>query len=213
MPTPPSVSGPPAPGEPGAGSIPPKGEPRDVNPGRRQRNTREFVILCVIGLSVTALAVHLLLPKRPGGREISPQLVCAANMKHIVLSMKLYASENGSLPDDPLRALLDSGETTTKLYICFSSGKTVRDVEKDLYVCFVPVAYDAPWWVEGTVASNAIVLYERDNHAGQGGNVVYADGHAEFIRPYSEMLRRVEESKRRSATSQPAADGSGRESN
>ncbi len=187
------------PTEPGSGSgaVSRKGEPSDASLSRWGIRTLAFC--SAIGLAVIALGVHLLLPKLPSKGEISPQLVCAASMRGIVRSMTLYASEHGSLPGDPFRALLDSGEVTTKLYICPSSGKTVRDIEKDLYACFVPVAHDVPWWVEDTPASQAIVLYERDNHGGQGGNVVYADGHVEFIRPYSAMLRRVEESKRQMA--------------
>jgi prepilin-type processing-associated H-X9-DG protein len=146
-------------------------------------------------------------------RELSRRLVCGANMRGISACMTIYGSELESLRADPFRALLDSGEITARQFVCPSSGKTVQDVEKDPYACYVPVVYDMPGAESWNISSATILLYERDNHGGQGGNVVYADGHAEFIRPYSEMLRRVEESKRRSATSQPAADGSGRESN
>lgn len=181
-----------------------------TSPSRKGRSRASNTL---ITLALISLAIGFILPIVSRMRELSRRLDCGANMKAIATCSKVYRPEPESASADLFRVLLDSGEITTRQLVCPSSGKTVQDVEKDPSACYVPVAYDMPGTEGWNISSSTILLYERDNHAGQGGNVVYADGHTEFIRPYSEMLRRVEESKRRSATSQPAADGSEGESN
>ena len=45
-----------------------------------------------------------------------------------------------------------------------------------------------------------VLMYEPpENHAGEGANVLFADGHVQFIRPYSEVERLVAETKARIA--------------
>ncbi|MBN1511578.1 MAG: hypothetical protein JXB13_06150 [Phycisphaerae bacterium] len=166
------------------------------------------MLLILVGLATVGI---LLAVSRT--RELSRRLVCGANMRGISACMKIYGSEHESFRADPFHALLEAGCITAEQLVCPSSGKTVQDVEKDPYACYVPVVYDMPGAESWNISSATILLYERDNHAGQGGNVLYADGHVEFVRPYAEVLRRVEESKRQMATSQPAADGSEVESN
>lgn len=179
--------------------------PADNGRGRR---LRRWVLPTLVGLAIIGIALVL-----SRTSELSRRLVCGANMKGISACMKIYGSERESFRADPFRALLDSGRITAEQLVCPSSGKTVRDIEEDPYACYVPVVYDVPASEGGTISSATILLYERDNHGGQGGNVLYADGHCTFVRPYAEVLRQVEESMRRSATSQPAADGGGWESN
>ncbi len=180
---------------------------------RPSRKDRSRPLNTVMALALIGLAIHFILPIASLRRELSRRQTCGSNMKAIATCSKVYRSEHESVSADPFRVLLDGGQITAEQLVCPSSGKTVQDIEKDPYACYVPVVYDMPGAESRNISSATILLYERDNHAGQGGNVVYADGHASFIHPYSEMLRQVEESKRRLATSQPAADGSGWESN
>jgi prepilin-type processing-associated H-X9-DG protein len=146
---------------------------------------------------VVALAAIIVLPMLWRSKEDNTHLVCGANMKGLHTSMRIYASEYGSLPADPFRAMLATGELVPRQLLCPASGKSVADIQKDPYACFALVPYGVPQWDLGSLPSDTILLYERDNHGGQGGNVVYADGHVAFVRPYAEMLRQVEESKRR----------------
>lgn len=131
--------------------------------------------------------------------ERSRRLVCGSNLKGIGTSLQIYQAEHGRLPDAAFRTLVDGGEVTLKQLICPSSGKTVEDIEKDLHACYVLVGENGSLWSELPSPADTIVAYEREHHGGEGGHVLYADGRVEFIQPYSEVLRRVEESQRRLA--------------
>jgi len=42
-------------------------------------------------------------------------------------------------------------------------------------------------------------VYEKDWHSGEGGNVLFVDGHVEFVKPYSRVEELVQATKTRIA--------------
>jgi len=173
--------------------------PAPPNPPLSRLAVGFIALLCVSAMAgLFALNQHLnehFRSEPPSER--SRRLVCGSNLKGIGTSLRIYQAEHGLLPDAGFRTLVDSGAVALRQLNCPSSGKTVEDVEKDLHACYVLVAGNGSLWSELPSPSDTIVAYERDNHGGEGGHVLYADGRVEFVRPYAEVLRQVEESMQR----------------
>lgn len=150
-----------------------------------------------IGLVVMPLMIAILLPSLSRARELSKRLVCGANLKGLGTSMLIYINENNAVSDDMFQTFVDTGEIVPKQLICPSSGKTLEDVQADPYACYVLVPGMAQALAAGVSDTQLVVAYERDNHAGEGGNVLYADGHAEFIRPYTKVAELVQDTQQR----------------
>ena len=156
-------------------------------------------VLCVLvlGLGLFLIVAGIIPPHPRPQDDVYKRLVCGANLKGLGTSVKIYFAEYEGISDNPFQTMLDAGEITPMQLICPSSGKTLTDVRADPYACYVLVPGMTQVMATGVGDDSEVVAYERDHHAGQGGNVLYADGHVEFVRPYSEVLRRVEESKRK----------------
>ncbi|MCP4245426.1 MAG: hypothetical protein GY778_00100 [bacterium] len=88
-----------------------------------------------------------------------------------------------------MQALVRAGYLNRKQLTCPGGGPFV----------FVPAAYEAP--PDGQVNPRTVIAYEPlSNHGGEGGNILFADGHVEFVR--AQACKALIQT----ATSQPVAD-------
>lgn len=142
-------------------------------PGCGGRGLAIAGIACGGGSFVTgACAVAILLPSLSHDRELSKRLVCAANMKGIGTSILIYAHDHPGQGIPSLDALVLRGDVTPNQLICPASDATGRT-----YV-LVPRDLPAPDHEAGDV-----LMYEpKSNHDGEGGNILFADGHVTFER-------------------------------
>jgi len=141
---------------------------------------KQVVILLILGI-VLYVGWH----GAVSGWELQRRVACAANLKGIGTSAKIYGAD------------LDWGDTPAVLEALIASGAIVRAQT----ICpgyngpasnyrLVPAAP-----VEGKVDDRAIIAYEpKSNHRGEGGNVLYADGHANFVGvpEYDRLIESIE---------------------
>ena len=140
---------------------------------------------------ITPLMISILLPSLSRARELSKRLVCGAQLRGIGTSVKIYAMgwEDQFPPD--FDVLVNSGEVTVRQFCCPSSDA----VPGDVHACYEYVEGQT----EGDDFRNVLVYEKSANHADEGGNVLFLDGHVDFVRPYSRIEELVAETKRRMA--------------
>ena len=121
-------------------------------------------------IMVVPMMIAVLLPSLAQARELAKRAVCGANLRTVEISLRSYAEEHGQEPPN-LSVLVDGGWIDSKTLNCPSIDPTVSQALPHV-------------WIRGADCSNAenIVLYEPlQNHRGEGGNVLFCDGHVEFV--------------------------------
>jgi prepilin-type processing-associated H-X9-DG protein len=139
----------------------------------------------------TALGASVLLPSLNRARETANRVKCSSNMWQISQAMSQYAIENnGEYPPD-LGTLILAGEIdlTIDVFVCPSGASAVPAVIRN-----APREQQAEW-----VNQNADYVYLGDgkrsdlpadepllhehlyNHDGEGVNMLFGDGHVEFV--------------------------------
>ncbi len=119
-------------------------------------------------ITVVPMMIAILLPSLSQARELAKRAVCDANLRAVEISLRSYVEEHGQEPPD-LTALVDEGWTG-------SVNCPVADPDTGQAISYL--------WIRGVDCSDAanVVAYEPlQNHSGEGGNVLFCDGHVEFV--------------------------------
>ena len=139
------------------------------------------------GIGESALMASILLPSLNRARETANRVKCASNLRQIGEGILLYSNENkGSYPPD-LGTLIKTEDITAASFVCPDTNNTPPpNMTPD----------DAANWVNNNsdyiyIGANLkqganpalVVCYEKDgNHGGDGINMLFADGHVEFLK-------------------------------
>jgi prepilin-type processing-associated H-X9-DG protein len=155
----------------------------------RRRPRRRLV---AVGIAVLSLASVLgvgsvLLPSMNRTTCCSNRLRCASNLRQIGQGIQMYANENrGSFPDD-FAVLLLTQDLTSYEFVCGASndtwarGPTTQAVAANLTAGgHLSYVYTGKGMSLNSPAS-AVIAYEPLANHGDGMNVLFADGHVQWM--------------------------------
>jgi prepilin-type processing-associated H-X9-DG protein len=147
------------------------------------------IVLPVVVLPVMALLMAILMPALAQVRRLAQRIECGTNLSAIGRSMIIYANDNGGkypTPDRWCDLLLENTDVTEKIFICrgaeegpcnYAMNANVEEVNSppDMVLVFE----SQPGWN----LSGGPELLTLDNHQQEGCNVLFNDGHVEFVKP------------------------------
>ncbi len=122
----------------------------------------------IVSLAFFGLMAGIAMPSFTRARETAKRTVCAANLRGLGTALYTYGSENdGAMPAD-LDVLVGSGSVDANYLFCPSSN-----LATDHYILITGVT-------EGDPLTTAIAYENLENHSGEGGNIIFKDGHVEW---------------------------------
>jgi len=140
----------------------------------------------VLLLMLVALPM-ILLPSLSKARETANRVKCAANLKQIGLAMQLYANENrGNYPPRPEDLLLTQ-DITSEVFICPSTndtkapGATPQQEAANLSAGGHHSYIYLGKGKNATAGYNVVLVYEAPTNHKNGFNVLFGDGHVEYL--------------------------------
>ncbi|RIK64512.1 MAG: hypothetical protein DCC65_14430 [Planctomycetota bacterium] len=144
------------------------------------------------GIAAVSMGTAIMLPALSRARELSKRTVCAANLRGIGQGMYIHAQDaDGAFPDS-FAKLVSEGHVPEKNFTCPSSTCEVGD----LTCCYEYI----PGQKDSDDPLNVLVYDKEGVHGPEsGGNVLFLDGHVNFIKPYEKVEELVEETRKRLA--------------
>jgi type II secretion system protein G len=127
-------------------------------------------------------------PLTPNEQKAARAAQCAARMRGIAQAIFLYSNDHNDNPPPDLGTLCLNGDVDLPNFVCPGGGGAVPDNWKTM-----PPKEQAAWVNAHTdylllpgkldLSAEAPLLVEKlDDHAANGANVAFRDGHVEFLR-------------------------------
>lgn len=193
---------------------------REPHPARACRTaTRAAAGTAIVG--VATLIVAVLQPSMNGSHSFA-RPKCSSNEHQLGLAILLYQQDHGGHYPDSLAAILSAEQIGPEVLVCPSSTDTAaalppppagedRPTTRQAAAALTGpghlsyVYFGHPDWTDATVPADAVVIGEPvSNHAGDGSNLLFGDGHAEWV-PMPRAARLIAAA---TATTQPVSAAS-----
>ncbi|MFT3787545.1 MAG: DUF4190 domain-containing protein [Tepidisphaeraceae bacterium] len=129
------------------------------------------LVLGICGVLFFALQISILLPSLNRAREMANRAKCRSQLAQIGTGLRIYAVQNnGQFPPD-LATLLTEADLPSGITNC-----------PDAPTSGTSYVYVGKGVSERLVTSNDAIVFEvLSNHHGEGGNVVFGDGHVDWV--------------------------------
>lgn len=140
----------------------------------------------------TAMGVSILLPSLSRSRELARRTVCASNLRGVGMGLMIYATDHKEkLPKD-LGELIKLGLLSPDQLVCPGGLAPEHGVAAALESG--GLAALGLHYIDGQTMSSDprnVFVYEDLSHHQEGANVLFMDGHVEFVKPprYFEVIR------------------------
>ncbi len=145
----------------------------------------------MVALPIVAIMMGIMMPAMARARMIAQRMVCANNLALISKDMTLYAGDNNNVYP-PLNQWCDSLEKfdlefTKKMFRCprdlqgpcsYSMNKNIENLGSNAPPDMVLLFESKPGWNQ----SGGPEILTTENHAEEGCNVAFIDGHVEFVK-------------------------------
>lgn len=167
-------------------------------------------LVSVVWVFGIAMMVAILLPSLSKARDLAKRSVCAANLGGTGKALAIYANQYGGQYPPDIDTLVRSGLAQPGQFVCpssvedFSASTTVTynagqpitpQLHEMLHRCYVYI----PGQSEGGDPRDIVMYEKKECHQGEGGNVLFLDGHTAWIEPYSKVEEMAAETKARIA--------------
>jgi prepilin-type processing-associated H-X9-DG protein len=156
-------------------------------PEKRKGSGRKVFVIVAIALTVLLL-IAILLPSLNERHGTSNLEECASNMHQIGLAIILYQNDHNQNYPNSLAELLMEEQIAPAVFVCPSSNDTAStcptqaiaaDWAKPGHLSYI---YLGKGLNDKTATADTVVLYEpMSNHAGEGMNVLFGDGHTDWV--------------------------------
>ena len=164
------------------------------SPATSTRKVLIIVLACLlgIGLFVCVCLSSILLPSLNRAREQAQRVKCASNLRQIGQAAQIFANEhNGNFPDT-FEPLLTHADLTSEVFVCTSSNDTAApgpdtktqaaNLARGGHLSYVYVGKGLNALSGPGATGKAVLAYEPlSNHSNGGINVLFSDGHVEFV--------------------------------
>lgn len=151
-----------------------------VERSAKQIHKRKFILSGILlsGMGAVTLCSSVLSWTTTTHCRVSPRTACAQNMRAVGIGLYLCAQDeaDGAFPDDIFKPVTENQITYQTLFC-------PNDKSGNVSYRYIP-----GYGVNSN--PNQIIMYEDpSNHGGEGGNVLYQDGHVSFVKsPKLEQL-------------------------
>jgi prepilin-type processing-associated H-X9-DG protein len=141
-------------------------------------------------VAAPAVMMSVLLPSLNRARETANRVKCGSNLRQMGQGMFLYSNEHkGKLPPD-MGTIVLTQELGPEVFICPSGNNALpanwREMQPDEVAAWINKNADYVYLGKGKTNSESpetILIYEKtDAHGGDGMNILFGDGHVEFLR-------------------------------
>lgn len=167
--------------------------------------------ISLVLMPVMFMMIAIMLPSLSKARDMAKRAVCAANLGGTGKGLAIYANQyKGQLPPD-IDALVRSGLAQPGQFVCPASGASEQAIPSYAYSlsgtpispklhellnsCYVYI----PGQNDKSNPANVVMYEKKENHHGEGGNVLFADWHVQWIEPYAKVEQLVAKTKARLA--------------
>lgn len=143
---------------------------------------RAMAIIAISTAAILAMAMVLLESRMSTAVEQAHRIRCSSNLRQIAQAIQLYAFDNQGLFPPDARTLKATQQISFDCFICDSTADTAaKSLDELAVVGHLSYIYAGADFTTHSAPKCIVALDDPANHNLEGGNVLFADGHVEFL--------------------------------